>query len=237
MRLLIGLVVSALVLLIAAPVAAAPKMQVIAGKAIAALAGRVVRDVHLDGSRQVLPAFAVADQQVQQGSVALIAGSPLVTPSFINVPVAIEIDGKIARTVYTGYRVQTMVETAVAARDLVPGSVLQEGDLKMARTPFTGQPGNGTDVLIGRKIDGAFVKGMPIFMESTSVDQIVRAGSSVILIVRDGSVALTADVLARTSGGLGDQVSVYNPATRTQITGIVTGPGRVELELPGGDPE
>lgn len=237
MRALIGPAALLASLLIAAPIAAAPNLQVVAGKRIAALAGQVVGELHVEGDCRLLPVFTVADQQVEAGRIALIAGSPLVTPSFINVPVSIEINGKIARTVYTGYRVQTMVQTAVAARDLVAGSVLQVGDLKIARIPFTGQPGNGTEALIGRKIEGAFVKGMPIFIESTSVDQIVLAGSSVILIVRDGAVALTADVLARTSGGLGDQVSVYNPATRKQITGIVTGPGRVELELPGGDQE
>ncbi|MDQ2681462.1 MAG: flagellar basal body P-ring formation chaperone FlgA [Candidatus Eremiobacteraeota bacterium] len=237
MRLLIALVAMLTVLPMAAPVAATPNLQIIAGKQIATAAGRVVRDLKLGRDSQILAPFSVADQRLAPGRVTLVAGSPMVTPSFINVPVTIEVNGRIARTVYTGYRVQAMVRTAVAARDLVPGSVLQVGDVEMARVPFTGQPGNGTDVLIGRKVTGAFVKGMPIFIEATSVDQIVRAGSSVILIVRDGAVALTADVLARTSGGLGDQVSVYNPATRKQITGIVTGPGRVELELPGGDAE
>ncbi|MHB8144911.1 MAG: flagella basal body P-ring formation protein FlgA [Vulcanimicrobiaceae bacterium] len=40
---------------------------------------------------------------------------------------------------------------------------------------------------------------------------------------------------ARTSGGLGDQVQIYNPSTNKSLSGTVTGPGRVELDLSGGN--
>ena len=63
----------------------------------------------------------------------------------------------------------------------------------------------------------------------------MRSGSGVILIVRDGPVALTADVIARTDGGLGDEVTVYNAKTNKVLSGTVTGPNRVELQLPGED--
>jgi flagella basal body P-ring formation protein FlgA len=46
---------------------------------------------------------------------------------------------------------------------------------------------------------------------------------------------LTADVVARTGGGLGDSVTVYNAETNKLLSGTVTGPDRVELVLPGGD--
>ena len=59
-----------------------------------------------------------------------------------------------------------------------------------------------------------------------------EAGSPVVLIVHDGSVALAADVIARTSGGLGETVTVYDEGARKMLSGLVTAPSRVELTLP-----
>jgi len=63
----------------------------------------------------------------------------------------------------------------------------------------------------------------------------VKAGSGAIFVVHDGPVALTADVIARTGGGLGESVTVYNAQTNRILSGTVTGPDRVELVLPGGE--
>jgi len=65
------------------------------------------------------------------------------------------------------------------------------------------------------------------------VNELVKPGSSIVFIVHDGPVALSADVIARTGGGMGDIVSVYNPQTRTALSGVVTGPNTVEYTLPG----
>ncbi|GAC1659815.1 MAG: hypothetical protein NVS9B12_13880 [Vulcanimicrobiaceae bacterium] len=235
-RIALGLLVCALGgLAVPAPASAHGPAQTISGRTITALADAAVRTMHFDKDHSVMNAFIVPDQAMPAGHVAMHVEAPLVTPSYINVPVRIDLDGKFSRAVYVGYRVQEYVEQAVAAHDIAPGSVVQEGDVKMARVPFVGRPPNGTDVLVGRRIVAAYVKGQSIFIESTNTDQIVKAGSTVIMTVRDGGVALTADVIARTSGGLGDQVIVYNPLTNKQLSGTVTGPGRVELELPGGD--
>ena len=60
-------------------------------------------------------------------------------------------------------------------------------------------------------------------------------GQAAILLVRDGPVALTVDVVARTGGAVGDTVTVFNPQTQKAIAAVVTGPNRVELTLPGGE--
>lgn len=219
----------------AAPAAARPTGQTISGAAIMKLAAVSVRSLKLDKDHAFTPAFGVPDQVMPLGVVSLSVGSPIITPSYINVPVTIALNGKFSRAVYVGYRVQEFISQAVAAHDIAPGTVLAPDDVTMKRVPFVGRQPNSTQVLIGRRAVAAYVKGQSIFIESTNADQIVKAGSTVIMIVRDGGVALTADVIARTSGGLGDQVIVFNPVTNKQLSGTVTGPGRVELELPGGD--
>jgi flagella basal body P-ring formation protein FlgA len=227
----------AVALLIAlAPLCAhAQSTQLISGKRIALLAQREVASISHDAGTDFVPVAVVPDQIVSDGRVDLRAQSPVGTSVYVNVPVQIELDGHLDRTVLVGYRVQQFVETAVAAHDIAPGSVLSADDLKMARVPSAGRPGNGVDVLLGRRVNGAVLKNQPITIEGTTVNQIVKAGSTVVFIVRDSGVVVAADAIARTGGGLGDQVFVFNPSTRKSLSGTVTGPGTVELDISGGD--
>lgn len=210
-------------------------VQRISGQRIALAAAHAVATLPHDASHRYIAASMIPDQVVSAGRVALRAGSAIGTASFVNVPVAIDVNGRLDRTIYVGYRVQHYVETAVAAHDLVPGSVLTADDLTMARVPDTGRLPNGIEALLGRRIAGSVVKGQPIPIEATHENQIVQAGSTVVLIVRDSGVEVTADVVARTSGGMGDQVSVYNPSTYKALSGTVTAPGTVVLDISGGD--
>lgn len=232
-----SLIAAAAMLLTLAPLGARAQsiVQRVSGGRIAQAASRQVAALAHDADHQYVAVNVIPDQVVTGDRIALHAQSPIGTASFVNVPVAIEVDGKLDRTVYVGYRMQQYVETAVAAHDIVPGTVLAQDDLVMTRVPFMGRPGNGIDALVGRKVAGSVLKGQPVTIDATSVNQIVKAGSTVVLIVRDSGVAVTAAVVARTSGGLGDQVSVYNPLTNKALSGTVTGPGTVELDISGGD--
>ncbi len=210
--------------------------QTVAGARVAAIADKIAHALVSGPDRSIAPAYAVADQSLPAGDVQLApAGSPFITSTYVGVPVAIRVDGKLARTVVAGYRVTTYVHTAVATRDLTPGAVLAESDLALARVASNGRPAVGTDALVGRKLTGATVKGAPLYVEQTVADTVVKAGQAAILMVYDGPVALTVDVVARTGGAVGDTVTVFNPQTQKAIAAVVTGPNRVELTLPGGE--
>jgi flagella basal body P-ring formation protein FlgA len=208
--------------------------QRIAGSRLTSIASRVLRGLPADPNAQPMLSNVVADQLVGPGVVALAPQAPLVTTAFINVPIAIELDGRVDRVVYVGYRIQHFVRTAVAAHDLAPGSVLGASDVTLARIASTGHTINSTGVLIGRRLIGAIPAGQPVYLDRTQVDQIVKAGATVIMIIRDGGVSLVADVVARTSGGLGDQISVYSTSTNKMLSGTVVGPDRVELNIDPG---
>lgn len=218
---------------VASPACAQAAVAHITGKAIEDAAKPLVRNIRLVGDSELSAAFTIPDQTVPSGTLTLVAQTPLATPSYVNVPVELDLNGKYLRTVFVGYRVQQFVKTAVASHDLVPGAVLTRGDVTIARVPFNGQHTNGTQALIGRKIVAAFRAGAPIFIEQTQTNQIVKAGASVVLIVRDAGVSVVADVVARTGGGLGEEVNIYNPQTNKTLTGTVVGPDRVELNLSG----
>lgn len=209
--------------------------QVVAATRLTAVADRVVAALVTDPDRTVQPAFSLADQFVPAGHLAIATETPLVNASYIAVPLQILVDGRVARTMVAGYRIATYVHTAIATHDLAPGAILTNDDLTMARVLSTGRPGVDIGSLAGRRLRAAANRGAEIFVEQTSVVDLVKSGAGVIFIVRDGPVALTADVIARTDGGLGDTVTVYNAKTNKILSGTVTGPNRVELQLPGED--
>lgn len=202
---------------------------------ISAVTDKVVAGLIKDPDRSIVPAYALQPQSVPLGHVELTALTPLVFATYVAVPVQISVDGRVARTITSGYRVQQFVHTAVAARDLAPGTLLSADDLTTARVLANGRAAVDVSALIGRKVNSATTRGAQVFVEQTQVNMLVKAGSGAILTVRDGPVSLTADVIARTGGGLGDSVIVYNSSTRKVLSGIVTGPDEVELVLPGGE--
>jgi len=233
-RTLLALAIAILTLAPAGALAQGSVLHV-SGQQIAQAAAREIAGLAHDADHEYIAVSTIPDQVLSGDRVALHAQAPIGTQSFVNVPVAIDVDGKLNRTVFVGYRVQQFVETAVATHDIVPGTVLSADDLTMAREPYTGRPGNGIDALVGRKVNGSVLKGQPVTIEATAENQIVKAGATVVLVIRDSGVQVTADVIARTSGGLGDQVSVFNPSTNKALSGTVTGPGTVELDISGGD--
>jgi flagella basal body P-ring formation protein FlgA len=211
-----------------------PVYQTVSGSQIAALADRIAHGMVSGPDRGVAPAFTIANQTVSNGTLSIAAaGTPQVYPSYLVVPIAILVDGKLARTVFAGYRITQYIHTAVAAHDLTAGAVLTAADITLARVPSVGRPAVDPSLLVGRTLHSTLARGTLLYAEMTSVNEIVKAGQSCVLVVRDGKVSLTADVVARTSGGMGEQVGVYNPDTRRALSGTVTGPGKVELVLPG----
>jgi flagella basal body P-ring formation protein FlgA len=214
----------------------ADAQQIVAGARVAAVADRIAHELVGGPDRSIAAAYQVADQNLPAGDVRIApAGTPFVTQTYVGVPVGITVGGKLARTVVAGYRVTTYVRTAVAGRDLAPGAVLAESDLALARVASNGRPAIGLESLIGRKLNSATPKGAPLYVEQTVPDTVVKPGQAAILMVRDGNVALTVDVVARTGGAIGDTVTVFNPQTQKAIAAVVTGKNRVELTLPGGE--
>lgn len=207
--------------------------QRISGAIFESLAKKAIAKLTFSGDQELVKSGSVRDQIVAAGTPSLVVENPMINPSYVNVPIDVNVDGVFIRTVFVGYRVQQYEKTAVAAHDLVAGTVIARGDVTIERVPYFGRLPNGTDVLVGRKIVCPFRKGQPIYVEETQTNQIVKPGSSVVLIVNDGGVSIVAEAVARTGGGLGDEVSVYNPSTNKMLSGTVVGPDRVELDILG----
>jgi flagella basal body P-ring formation protein FlgA len=233
------LAILALAVSVLTPVAAVavPVGQVVTAASITAVADKVAFAQVNDPDRTVAPARGIGDQSLPLGTLAMNAGTPQVNASFIAVPVSLAVDGKVRVTLLVTYRITQYIRTAAAAHQIDSGTILGPDDLELDRVPFAGRQPVDIASLVGRKVRTSVTKGTQLYVEQTAVVELVKAGSTVVLIVRDGPVALAADVVARNSGGLGETVAVYNPGTKKALTGVVTGPNRVELNLPSASPE
>jgi flagella basal body P-ring formation protein FlgA len=211
-----------------------PQTQVVPAESIAALAVTLARRAVPNPDRALAPAFQIVDQTVPLGAISLVAAGKLqVNASYVGVPIAIDIDGKVARTIFAGFRVTSYVQMVVAAHDLTPGTIVSADDLTYARVPFGGRQPLEIATFVGRKMRSTVAHGDVLYPEFITVNEIVHAGMPALLIVHDGPVRLAADVVARSSGGLGDHVSIYDPQTQRVLSAIVTGPDTVEFALPG----
>jgi len=231
--------VSILWLAWAAPAPAAdpssPGTQIVAGARLTALADKTAHALIANtDERELQISSKVPDQAVPLGALEITVQTATLNPNYVAIPLAIYVDKKLVRTVFAGYRIVTYVRTAVAQHDLTAGNLLGEGDVVMGRIPSYGRPPVEAASLIGRKVNISVQRGTPLYFDQTRINEIVLAGQPVVFIIHDGPVAVSADMVARTGGGLGQTVAVYNPVTNKALSGVVTGPGKVEFTLPGG---
>ena len=218
----------------AAPVAYVPAVsQVVTAARLQKLSDAAAHRLIKDQQHQVVLAYPLSDQHIISGHIELhIDDASSISPTYATFPIEIRVDGVLVRTIYSGYRIVTLVDTPVLNEAKHHGDILELTDFHSQRLADDGRPHIDLSELAGRTLNADHAAGSSVRLEETSINTIVKAGSPVVLIVHDGSVALAADVIARTSGGLGETVTVYDENARKMLSGVVTAPSRVELTLP-----
>jgi flagella basal body P-ring formation protein FlgA len=118
--------------------------------------------------------------------------------------------------------VQTLVRgRQVTADDVRPEQGAVDG-ARFARIPA---PATLTGARMMRVVDaGAVVQALDV-----SIAPVVKAGESVVAVVRIGVVEVTATMTAVDNGGLGDQIRIAHRDRKRVLHATVVGPGRVEV--------
>jgi len=214
-------------------VSAQAAIQVVPAAKLQGVADALVARLVSNPDQVATCASAPFEQTVPSGTLAIVPGTPQQSSSYLSIPLTILVDAHPVRSLVIGYRIATYVQTAIATRELAAGTVLTERDLALGRVLSNGRVAVDPKDLVGRRVRIALSSGASVYPEETQSVDLVKAGANAILIVRAGAVALTADVIARSAGGLGDTVTVFNPQTQKTLSGQVTGPNRIELDLPG----
>jgi len=132
---------------------------------------------------------------------------------------------------------QPAVEALVASHDLLPGEVLQESDLTLARLPasLAANAIPSADAAIGMSVKTGLQAGQAVTPDNLDQPILVRKGAFVVLNLNTPGMVLTAQGVALGAGGDGSLIPVLNPASHAVVQAVITGPGSASI-APGSAP-
>ncbi len=123
-----------------------------------------------------------------------------------------------------------VMRVVVPNRDIARGEVIGETDLVYgtipANTVFSGIV-TSVDALKGLEARRMLRAGELVRSDDVRHPVVVAKGAIVTMTFEAPGVTLTATGRAMSEGGIGDTVTVQNPASFRQISCVVTGPGAV----------
>jgi flagellar basal body P-ring formation protein FlgA len=122
------------------------------------------------------------------------------------------------------------VRIVVPVHDIQRGETIGDSDLTYQMV--TGdRPLGGVAVSMG-ELDGREARryiqaGEAVRTDDVRLPVLVTKGSTVTMMFEEPGITLTATGRATSEGGMGETVTIVNPVSYRQITGVVTGPGTV----------
>ncbi|HHT42203.1 MAG TPA: flagellar basal body P-ring formation protein FlgA [Firmicutes bacterium] len=124
-------------------------------------------------------------------------------------------------------------EVVVAARDLQRGEIIALSDLAVEeREPRGGRlDTRSPQDFVGLRTTRTILAGTPLSDLNVETVPLVERGDAVTLLVRTGNVVVTAQGIARQSGGLGDLIEVENALSKQKVLGEIIDANTVEVNV------
>lgn len=119
-----------------------------------------------------------------------------------------------------------------AARPLSRGRQLLADDLRPSQGPVDGarfQKIPSATMLAGARVMRVVNADAVVQMLDVSLAPVIKAGESVVAVVRIGPVEVSATMTAIDNGGLGEQIRIAHRDRKRVLNATVVGPGRVEV--------
>lgn len=125
------------------------------------------------------------------------------------------------------------VRVVVPAHDIARGSTITEADLTYSTAANAVMAGIATSVqdVAGMEARRTLRAGETLRTQDLRRPVLVNKGSVVTMVFEAPGIVLTSTGRAMSEGGMGETVTIQNPASYRQITGVVVGPGQVRAEL------
>ena len=127
---------------------------------------------------------------------------------------------------------QRMVAVPVAVAALPAGSVIGQGDLRIARRPVASLPGavaRRADQAVGMQTLRMVAPGAPFVLAALGPPVLVRKDAAVLIHIDQPGIALTAEGRALQAGGAGDAIRVLNPTSHAVLRARVIAAGEVRV--------
>jgi flagella basal body P-ring formation protein FlgA len=204
------------------------------------LAEALAISADLDGpdalSIQIDPAFADIRIPVEADGAARIADAFWLKEQgrFDATLIVRRIDGVDERRPLTG-KAQETVEVVTTARPLERGTIVSAADIRIERKPKTSARDTvvtDTALATGMEVRRALREGQPIRTSDLSEPTLVKSGESVSMVLKSGSLNLTAAGQALSDGKMGAAIQVMNTQSKRVLQAIVTGPDQVTVQPP-----
>jgi len=125
------------------------------------------------------------------------------------------------------------VRIVVPARDIMRGEVIGDSDLTYAQVSGTALPSTTVtkfEALTGMQARRLLRAGESLRADDVRHPVVVTKGQTVTMNFSAPGVELAAMGRAMSEGGVGDTVTVQNPASFRMVTATVTGPGAVRAD-------
>lgn len=133
-------------------------------------------------------------------------------------------------------RAYPVQDVPVLNREVAPGDVVREADIEWLKLPADRVSQNiitSSTQLVGMSPRRAVKMGEPLRAADMQAPLVVKKGDLVEVAFISGALTLTARAKALQSGALGDTVDFVNPRSNRTLQGVVEGPNRLRVTMPG----
>ncbi|MEO0500558.1 MAG: flagellar basal body P-ring formation chaperone FlgA [Pseudomonadota bacterium] len=121
-----------------------------------------------------------------------------------------------------------LAQSATPVATVERGTLLAAADFETLPQAIPGAL--GMDDIVGKEAVRRLVPGRPLRASDVRDPLSVERGAEVTLVLAAGALEITAPGRALSGGATGDTIRVQSATSRTPITAIVTGPGRVSVQ-------
>ncbi|MDY0267639.1 flagellar basal body P-ring formation chaperone FlgA [Trichloromonas sp.] len=146
--------------------------------------------------------------------------------------VIFRVDGQVVRNLSLRGELEALAPVVVAAADLDRGTILNEADLDRVEMDLTSlrNPCLDPDEFLGKKLKRPVRQGTPLDPATVEMPPVVSRGETVTILLRRGTLSLTARGQALQNGLRNETIRVRNNDSQRDISGRVVEPGVVIVE-------
>ena len=151
-----------------------------------------------------------------------------------SLPVEIRVDNKTVRRLAVNVQIEAFADVLIAARDLTANGKITEADVKIEKRRL--EKSITKYVRDAKALRGAVLlknvsAGTEITTDALAAGYVIKAGDTVQIEAQSGALKIIVKGEARTSGRIGDRVSVKNSQSGAILQAVVVDEGLVRINF------
>ncbi len=152
----------------------------------------------------------------------------------VSLALLVRVDDQVKRNLNVPVEVEALAEMVVAARTLERGEVLTASDLSLARRDLAHVQGRflkTIDEALGLRVKNAVRANLPVRGDWLERVPVIKSGQLVTIVAENEAVKITASGRAKSSGAVGDLITVQNLSSQKDIAARVVDATTVRVDF------